>query len=343
MTYYDYTLEGEYQSEERALSFIHALKNVFNNKDAAPNITNQIRFLIPVDNVRSNTRYLGYVIFQNSGGVYVGRSTSTRYLYDSITEPEAELTPSTSQNYLGGRLGYNQDYIYPLKYLKIYSIDNGNIITFFTSDSITDLENNNIIYNTPINGNSFTTFIFQEINGNQYPVLGNFYSFYNEFYIEFTEGVKITNTNYMYYPSERYLYHASMGASNQTITSGIYSQMAAKMVVPEYDNEDNKIYIQKVDLELMFNETYEYSPTEGGIRVKPIRYISDELIAVYLHGGIGIQSGHIYNINNKNYIPCFPYVDPISKTEYVKTFTSYNENYNKKLLTIMMPVGSKGN
>ena len=47
MTYYDYDLGGEYQSSERALSFIHAMKEVLSDYDDAPNLADEWRCLLP--------------------------------------------------------------------------------------------------------------------------------------------------------------------------------------------------------------------------------------------------------------------------------------------------------
>ena len=38
MIYYDFDLDGEYQSTERALSFIHAMKEVLSAYDDTPNL-----------------------------------------------------------------------------------------------------------------------------------------------------------------------------------------------------------------------------------------------------------------------------------------------------------------
>lgn len=341
MTYYDFDLAGTYQSEERALSFIHAVKEVLADYDSTPNLADEWRCLIPF-NYNGTTRYYGHVLMQSRGkvGICSTHGGSYTYLRNSITDPEATVAFESSVRITGDN---PYKYMYPLKYIRIYKLDNGKLFYWFTTDTIEERNNNLCPSDNSNNGDYLDMFLFLKQNDNNYYNMISIHkkdSSYHGYGGEKDRSDPTTNTSF-----------SEVSINNHTInyTSGkntsFYVAAQESMVLPEFNNSNNEMYFKNAELNISVPEKYIYSAAYENFKNTPYHYTSDELKVLYTHGGLSISTGYIYQINGQSYMPIYPpTIDVLSEQEYARLTVGYSDLKDQKQNTVLMiPVGTKGN
>jgi len=337
MIYYDYDLEGEYQSTERALSFIHAMKEVLSAYDDAPNLADEWRCLLPF-NDNGTTRYFGHCLVNvDSAVIVVNPFLSKSFKFNNmITSLDEEIYKSTYYYAQGASIGNGNNGIQPLKYLRVYALDDGKVFTWFTTDEIND-RNNNVYTTNDKAGNNFNLITFIQTNNKYFPV----FSSMNETYCY---GTPIENmpTSVNYYGE--FVGYLRLYKPNSSDTSNNnnspYIKAMINAVTPQFNSRD--YYSSNIIFPFILPEFYTYNDSYSGFRYVYKQYTFNELKAIYTDGSIGISCGNTYKINNVDYIPIFPErLDVLTKSEYMDILGTSNRN--KRNTILMMPVGTKGN
>lgn len=338
MIYYDYDLAGEYQSTERALSFIHAMKEVLSAYDDAPNLADEWRCLLPF-NYNGTTRYFGHCLINVDGKVMVFNPYNVLGAYkfsNMITSLEGEIYKGTVSYGMSAYIGNGSNGMEPLKYLRVYSLDNGKVFTWFTTDEIND-RNNNVYTNNDNAGNRFNLITFIQTNNKYFPV---FSSIDNTCYygpdatyipVPVSYSTELRGPIYLYKPSK-----SNSGDSNNSP----YIKALINTVTPGFNSGD--YYSSNITFPFILPEFYTYNDSYSGFRYVYKPYTFSELKAIYTDGSIGISCGNTYKINNVDYIPICPEkIDVLTEGEYMNVLASSNKN--KRNTILMIPVGTKGN
>ena len=338
MTYYDYDLGGEYQSSERALSFIHAMKEVLSDYDDAPNLADEWRCLLPF-NYNGTTRYFGHCLTNVGSKVIVSAPflTSSYTFSNMITSLEGEIDKSTAYRGMTAYIGSSSSGgIEPLKYLRIYSLDNGKVFTWFTTDEINDRNNN--VYTTNDNaGNRFNLITFIQTNNKYFPVFSSINDtyYYGPLVTSIPTPVSYSST----FTGPTSLYKPVASDSNSAYNTP-YIKALINTVTPEFNSGD--YYSSGITFPFMLPEFYTYNDSYSGFRYVYKPYTFNELKAIYTDGSIGISCGNTYKINNVDYMPIRPErLDVLTEGEYMNILGTTYEN--KRNTILMMPVGTKGN
>lgn len=337
MIYYDYDLEGEYQSTERALSFIHAMKEVLSDYDDAPNLADEWRCLLPF-NDNGTTRYFGHCLINIDSKVIIENPFLSKDFRFSnmITSLEETIYKSTYYYSMTAYIGNTSNGMEPLKYLRVYSLDGGKVFTWFTTDEIND-RNNNVYTTNNYAGNKFNLITFIQTNNKYFPV----FSTMDETYCY---GVPIENTpTPVSYQTELVgalkLYKPSKSDDSNAYNTP-YIKAMIDTVTPEFNSGD--YYSSNITFPFLLPEFYTYNDSYSGFRYVYKQYVFNELKAIYTDGSIGISCGNTYKINNVDYIPICPEkIDVLTEGEYVNMLSI--KNRYKRNTILMIPVGTKGN
>lgn len=339
MIYYDYDLEGEYQSTERALSFIHAMKEVLSAYDDAPNLADEWRCLLPF-NDNGTTRYFGHCLTNvNSKVIITGPFSTNTYKFNNmITSLEEEIYKSTNYYPQFAYIGDNSNGMEPLKYLRVYSLDDGKVFTWLTTDEINDRNNNVYTYNHYA-GNKFNIITFIQTNNKYYPV---FSSIDETYYF----GASPANTPDSVNRLSQSGFTGPITVSKPSKSNSAddynspYIKASIDTATPEFNSGD--YYSSNITFPFILPEFYTYNDSYSGFRYVYKQYTFSELKAIYTDGSIGISCGNTYKINNVDYIPIYPErIDVLTEGEYMSM--SRLKDAHKRNTILMMPVGTKGN
>jgi len=339
MIYYDYDLEGEYQSTERALSFIHAMKEVLSAYDDTPNLADEWRCLLPF-NYNGTTGYFGHCLINIGSKVIIkGPFKGTAYWFrEMITSLEGEINKSAASYYAQpAYIGHDSNGIEPFKYLRVYSLDDGKVFTWFTTDEIND-RNNNVYTFNDYAGNKFNLITFIQTNGKYFPVFSSMdYTYY---YSPNSTSIPIpVSYSNREFQGPIYLYKPKSSDSSDSYNSP-YIKALIDTVTPEFNSGD--YYLSNITFPFILPEFYTYNDSYSGFRYVHKQYTFSELKAIYTDGSIGISCGNTYKINNVDYMPICPErLDVLTENEYMGILSASNRN--KRNTILMMPVGTKGN
>lgn len=338
MIYYDYDLEGEYQSTERALSFIHAMKEVLSAYDDTPNLADEWRCLLPF-NHNGTTRYFGHCLTNNGSKVLMMNSFNVKgaYKFDNmITSLEGEIYKGTSFYGMSAYIGDYSNGMEPLKYLRVYALDDGKVFTWFTTDEIND-RNNNVYTNNDKAGNKFNLITFMRTKIKYFPVFSNIDETY--YYGVPTGNTPTSVTYYSEFTGVNRLCKPTESC-NSDDNNTPYIKAMIDTVTPAFNSGD--YYSSNITFPFILPEFYAYNDSYSGFRYVYKQYTFSELKAIYTDGSIGISCGNTYKINNVDYMPICPErLDVLTEGEYM-SILSIKDRYKRNTI-LMMPVGTKGN
>lgn len=338
MIYYDYDLEGEYQSTERALSFIHAMKEVLSDYDDAPNLADEWRCLLPF-NDDGTTRYFGHCLINVDSKVIMMNSFNVKGAYkfnNMITSLEGEIYKGTVNYGMSAYIGNGSNGMEPLKYLRVYALDDGKVFTWFTTDEIND-RNNNVYATNNYAGNKFNLITFIQTNNKYFPVFSTMDETY--YYGVPAGSIPVSVSYYGEFKGPNSLYKPTE-SENSDDNNTPYIKAMIDTVTPEFNSGD--YYSSNITFPFLLPEFYTYNDSYSGFRYVYKQYAFNELKAIYTDGSIGISCGNTYKINNVDYIPICPEkIDVLTEGEYVNMLSI--KNRYKRNTILMIPVGTKGN